>query len=43
MMELIEKNATEDEVAYHDFPKLYEAQRPELPQIAGDNGLKFSA
>ncbi len=34
MMELIEKNATEDEVAKHDFPKLYEAQRPELPQAA---------
>ena len=31
-MELIEKDATEDEVAKHDFTKLYEAQRPELPQ-----------
>ena len=34
MMELIEKGATEDEAAIHDFPKLYEAQRPELPQAA---------
>jgi glyoxylase-like metal-dependent hydrolase (beta-lactamase superfamily II) len=34
MLELIEKGVTEDEVTKHDFPKLYEAQRPELPQAA---------
>lgn len=34
MMELIEKDVTEDEVAKHDFTKLYKAQRPELPQAA---------